>query len=92
LEVAVSLILCFVKDDYTSKLKQKIKRFGFDYTYSRVLLVLLQGDGWKITRPLKEEDMSEASSSSIGEIIRQRSVPSKYTTKISLSAVAKVKC
>ncbi len=36
------------------QVKTKIKQFGFNYTYSRVLLVLLQGDGCKDHSPLSK--------------------------------------
>jgi len=55
-----------------------------------LLLLLLQGDGWKITPPLKE-DMSEASSSSIREIIRCRSVPLQIYYKNFSKCFAEVK-
>jgi len=55
-----------------------------------LLLLLLQGDGWKITPPLKE-DMSEASSSCIREIIRCRSVPLQIYYKNFSECFAEVK-
>jgi hypothetical protein len=55
-----------------------------------LVLVLLQGDGWKITPPLKE-DMSEASSSCIREIVRCRSVPLQIYYKSFSECFAEVK-